>query len=418
MAEITLQAIVFHEGHDADHVLMSQLTGGHNGLVYLVKSLLDGNFYVRKQVRTSLNREPAEVSVLPHIPATSSTPRLISSRSCMRFNEFGRPVAKLHTHYFQFCNGGSLAMLMDKSWYEQRPIPELFIWHFLARMVENLAGTHLGWEKGTPLPTEQDLQQRSAVYHGDLHAGNVFLDWPSDNAILPEIYLGDFGNARVCPADNPDTAGDLVDDVVRIGTILIELVDTFNIEAFNFDEKADEEVDTWRERFPTSYSRDLFTWCDKLTAEKLPTAQELVTNLLPLAESHIKQLLLPLRFDPDATNLLRWTQPRLPDHPLLLHKTEIITYRSPLLPLRKVRSHWYFHPVTVREETFNRIAGVEAQQLRADLRNGYEKLSLTGEPIGCRHPETDTNKDRVSALIRGFLPGETNQSPGEKKKPE
>ena len=386
MAEFTLYALLFQDAPGPGYVLVRQLTGGNNGFVFLVRSLLDGELYVRKQLTTSANETVAEVSVLQHIPITCSIPRLISSHRCRRYNDENWPTADIHSLYFQFCNGGNLAMFLENFWQESRPIPELFIWHFIARMVEILAALQLGWTKGTAFPIDQSIQPRPAVYHADLHSGNIFLNWSSSNGILPEIFLGDFGNASVLPSDSVETAGNLLDDVATFGNRLIDLVDTYNAEAFNFDDENDEDVDNWKGRFPASYSLDLFRWCDRLTTAVLPTAQEMVTHLLPLAERNIAELLLPLHFDPDAARLLRWTQPRLPDHPLLFLETETITSRSILAPLQRVQHHWHFHPVAVSEAIFNHVHGIEARQLHAALSNGYGRFPLADGATGCKCP--------------------------------
>ena len=386
MAEFTLYALIFHDAPGPGYVLMSQLTGGNNGFVFLVRSLLDGELYVRKQLTTSANKTVAEVTVLHHIPITCSMPRLISSHRCRRYNDENMPTADIHSLFFQFCNGGNLAMFLENFWQESRPIPEVFIWHFVAKMVEILAGLQLGWTKRTAFPIDQSLQPRAAVYHADLHGGNIFLNWPSSHGILPEIFLGDFGNALILPSDGVESAGSLLDDVATFGLRLMDLVDTYNVQAFNFNDENDEQVGNWKGRFPASYSLDLFRWCDRLTTDRLPTAQEMVTHLLPLAERNIAELLLPLHFDPDAVRLLRWTQPRLPDRPFLLHETEKITSRSILAPLQEVQDHWHFCPVAVSEATFDRVHSIEARELHVALSHGYERFPLADGATACRCP--------------------------------
>jgi hypothetical protein len=395
MAEFTLQAIVFQEGHGPGHVLLSQLTGGTTGLVYLVKSLLDGKFYVRKELRIAPNRIPSEVSVMEHISPTCPTPALISSHRCRTYEMDGNtPSREIHTLYFDFCNGGNMGMLLENFWQRQQPIPELFIWHFLARITEIVAGLQLGWTTGAALTLDQDLQKRSVVFHGDLSSSNVFLNWPSDDSvILPDIFLGDFGNASILSSDSAN-ADDLLEDIAHIGTQLIDLVDTYNIEAFNFDDVDEEEIHTWRDRFPTLYSAELFTWCGRLDTFEVPSAKEMVTDLLPVAERHIERLLAPLRGDPRAVGLLRWTQPRLPDQPLLFHETERFTSKSILSPLRNLQNHWHFRPVAVSEATYNQTCSFEARTLQAHRAESCEEFLLADaatEPPHYRCPTITTS---------------------------
>lgn len=82
--------------------------------------------------------------------------------------------------------------------------------------------------------------------------------------ILPEIFLGDFGSASIFSTDSPGCANDLLND----------------------EDGAD--IGSWRGRFLALHSAGLFTWYRTLSTYDLPTAQELVTNLLPIAERQIE----------------------------------------------------------------------------------------------------------------------------------
>ena len=39
------------------------------------------------------------------------------------------------------------------------------------------------WWGGYPLPRDQRAQKQCVIYHADLHAGSVFLNWNSDTYI-------------------------------------------------------------------------------------------------------------------------------------------------------------------------------------------------------------------------------------------
>ena len=104
-------------------------------------------------------------------------------------------------------------------------------------MTDIVAGLQLGWTRGTTLAPNQNVQNRLAVYHADLHAVSIFLSWPSGSGVPPEIFFGDFGNALLLCNDSADSVGDLLEDVSRIGTQLIGLVDSYHVEAFNFDDE-------------------------------------------------------------------------------------------------------------------------------------------------------------------------------------
>ena len=85
---------------------------------------------------------------------------------------------------FRLCDGGNMGTLLEGFWKEKRPIPEVFIWHFLTRMAEMVASLQHGWTKERSLSLDQRPQKRSVVYHTDLHAGSVFLNWSSDTYTL------------------------------------------------------------------------------------------------------------------------------------------------------------------------------------------------------------------------------------------
>jgi hypothetical protein len=247
-----------------------------------------------------------------------------------------------------------------------------------------VAGLQLGWTKGTNLSLDQCRQNRSPVCHGDIHSGNIFLNWPSNDALLPEIVLGDFGNASVISNNDAGGLEDLVEDIKSIGNQLIDLVDTYNIKALD---KGDGGPSTWERRFPKSYSNDLFTWCCRLSARKPPSARKMVTDLLPVAESHTARLLAAFRNHPEASAPVRSTRPRLLDNPMLLPRRGRTTEMSTLMPLRKMHNHWLFRSMDVPEDVYHKTCKIEAKMHQEALVMGYKEISLadsSGDPTHCK----------------------------------
>ena len=90
--------------------------------------------------------------------------------------------------YWKLCYGKNLSNLWQRP-EAASPIPiSIFV-----RMIRQVLST-FQW-----LYTAGD----QPLYHGDVHTGNIWLDWSKD-AMLPDFYLGDFGHAHF--ADDKDKA--------------------------------------------------------------------------------------------------------------------------------------------------------------------------------------------------------------------
>lgn len=89
--------------------------------------------------------------------------------------------------YWKLCDGQSI-----KTWWQGPPINYPWVpTSIVARMVRQILSTfHWLYTAG-----------HQPVYHGDVHAGNIWLHWP-ENTMLPDFYLGDFGHARFADDEN------------------------------------------------------------------------------------------------------------------------------------------------------------------------------------------------------------------------
>jgi hypothetical protein len=138
------------------------------------------------------------------------------------------------TLFYKYYNGGSLAQLCSKYYKTKEPVPEGFIWHFIAQIGRALSWLHTGH-----IPSrEENLKQKADIYvpgkavnkarpaeawepicHHDAHMENIWLHYPSDeerqNApqlmgftdSLPQIILGDYGMAFQTRNDRIDMLG-------------------------------------------------------------------------------------------------------------------------------------------------------------------------------------------------------------------
>lgn len=88
--------------------------------------------------------------------------------------------------YWKLCNGRSLY----KRWLSGEILPPTVA---VARMIRQVLSTlhhlHTGGEK--------------PIYHGDLHFGNIWMDWKEDS-LLPDFYIGDFADAAFFDSDYHD----------------------------------------------------------------------------------------------------------------------------------------------------------------------------------------------------------------------
>jgi serine/threonine protein kinase len=83
--------------------------------------------------------------------------------------------------YFDYCNGGSMMRLTH---LEQFKPSTLLLLKIFGQLLGTIAYLH-----------------RCGVAHGDTHMGNMFLHFPNENTLLPDVFLGDFGCASTISSD-------------------------------------------------------------------------------------------------------------------------------------------------------------------------------------------------------------------------
>jgi serine/threonine protein kinase len=123
------------------------------------------------------------------------------------------------TLYSKYYNGGTLNDLLCAFQEAGRPIPESFIWHYLAEVLRALAWIHLGdvrsrtdnlyfmQSRKSPqhFPQASRAQGWDPIIHHDLHGGNIWLHYPTEEERaadpslsrfsdeFPQIIVGDWG---------------------------------------------------------------------------------------------------------------------------------------------------------------------------------------------------------------------------------
>ncbi|KAL2434939.1 hypothetical protein ABEF95_011494 [Exophiala dermatitidis] len=169
------------EGSGYLHVQV--LGAGVQGTASLVRSVAEQDLCVRKKTVSVQSKSPsdtfAEVKLYrPH----PRIPRLIHTQAYAA-SEHQTSDFQSYSMIFQYCNGGTLSRLLDILIADVRfrPTPAL-VWKLFDELLSIVFFLH---QECSP-----------AIAHSDAHSSNVFLNFPTEDAKLPDFYLGDFGLAR------------------------------------------------------------------------------------------------------------------------------------------------------------------------------------------------------------------------------
>ena len=171
--------------------------------VMLVRSVTEGKLHARKYIAPEIRYEWQDADVVNNFGINHEevviTRDLTDTGFSVRLHSaFYSDVHGYRTIVTDFCNGGDAL-----SWFSHYATPEnreFMAWLVILECTRALA--HLHSEKAT---------EEGAIYHGDVHAGNIFLQFEASNPI-PRILLGDYGCSfwkRVTPGDLDSTYHEL-----------------------------------------------------------------------------------------------------------------------------------------------------------------------------------------------------------------
>lgn len=219
-------AFVFNSTSGKSYIFLGNLAYGVQSVVQLVANMSTKEVVVRKVSRTKLPLtegkynltnslpEDCEVRILNHLnsllrqPVNNLNPPVTPRwTTCISHEDIptlsgGPQPRKVCTRvsYWKLCNGGCLGNWarepgLSGSSYNGRvlslpgpannsyPLPVCIVARCIAQVCETL---HFMYNAG-----------KEAVYHCDLHIGNVFLHFDERNGFLPDFYIGDFGWSRI-----------------------------------------------------------------------------------------------------------------------------------------------------------------------------------------------------------------------------
>jgi serine/threonine protein kinase len=163
--------------------------------VMLVRSVTTGKLFARKYISPEIRYASQDADVTRNVgiyyDEVEITRELTDTGFSVRFDStFNSDVAGYCTMVTEFCNGGDALR-----WFSRYATPEnreFMAWLVILECTRTLA--HLHSEQATT---------KGAIYHGDVHAGNIFLQFETSNPI-PRILMGDYGCSdykRVTPGE-------------------------------------------------------------------------------------------------------------------------------------------------------------------------------------------------------------------------
>ena len=274
-------AFFFDEG--AGYLFAHNIGTPSNGEVQLVKCIADGKLYVRKQnyplsVHPDSNQTTCnEVRLYQPHP---NIPRLIDWQDEINYQIDCDQLST--TSFWEYCNGGDLSHFLADAQGQGIPIPEAFLWKLIYQLGKVLDFIHFGCQP--------------SIGHGDFHSGNIFLHWEDDSSVLPEIKLGDFGNAHS----------------YRLSRAYVDFLDFHNGLA-NMVRRSRPHLSTPYSQELISAIEDLYNvymefsrFCrdNTLHADDRREVRSYLTSLLGLAQSQYQHALTSIS-DEDRENMLR-----------------------------------------------------------------------------------------------------------------
>lgn len=174
------------------------LGAGSHGTACLVRSVADGQVYVRKKISPSYAfDENNECKDVKYYLAHPNIPRLLhvqehkllvdpseyppDAASATMSKYFNPETFKSVAAYFDYCNADSIMRLTH---FKQFKPSTLFLLKTFDQLLDTFGYLH-----------------RNGVAHRDAHMANLFLHFPNDNAPLPDLFVGDYGCASTIPSD-------------------------------------------------------------------------------------------------------------------------------------------------------------------------------------------------------------------------
>lgn len=362
------KVILFDDADDfaesEGYILIRVINHGTQGQTSIVRSVSNGEFYIRKQLIKRADQPKTEELNFCHRIPYHMAPQVIES-----FNsQYVAP-----TIIYAFCNGGDSGEFLQKYQFKccgaGVAIPEALFWHLEKELLRTLAFIHSGWQEGLTPPSDW-------LMHASIHEGNIFLNWAPGNDPSPQFLLGDWGLAR-----HPRNYNTTLPGMRRRcqGRELRHFLNTlFALNVHISQDVAQQDCPIWlfQELWKEAEEQQ------KLQPE-LGLAQYICERFIPIANRKIQQLQRMHFHD------LRWTKPEAPDGFLTFgseEETAIDAYKS-LFGRKKIIQPWMWVDIEDIPDVVFEKAGIQ-------------RLQWTGNAIRKGNSKSAVKKDRKKAALR------------------
>lgn len=174
------------------------LGAGSQGTATLVRSVQNGNLFVRKKawsdVQEGENKLCGDVEFNrqhDHIP------QLVHSESFI--DRDSTPAVKLNTMLFPFANVGDLITLYDRFGHSPANVPEVLVWRCFSHLLKTIAFLHFDCN----------------IKHNDLMPGNVLVHFANDEQ-FPKFLVTDFGVSEYLSTDADDRMDQIQEELGEV----------------------------------------------------------------------------------------------------------------------------------------------------------------------------------------------------------
>ncbi|CAK4034840.1 hypothetical protein MYCFIDRAFT_78722 [Lecanosticta acicola] len=199
------------ESFAKEYEVIRKLNWTNGNALFLVRDRVDGKLFIIKQVHGKLRSGKFPIS--PHetnmLDALREHPGMLTMVD--HFCDTDVPGRPLHNIVCEFADVGDIANLTMYSKSRGQRIPESFVLHFTASMINALAFMHYGVTSYTSWNgRRRRATTHRPVVHRDLKLHNVFLKWnptAKTEGGLPDVVIGDLGLASYDDHTNKGAVG-------------------------------------------------------------------------------------------------------------------------------------------------------------------------------------------------------------------
>jgi serine/threonine protein kinase len=175
-------AFFFDEGEG--YLFVKWIGTSSQGQVMLVRSVADGELYIRKVSFPTVIRDDNPIAEVLYCRPHAQIPTLVAWKEHAVHN-MSLPT-RLTSTIHSYSNGGDLGRFVRRN-----ELTTALVWHMFERLLTVVCFLHYECVPG--------------ISQGDIAKRNIFLHWVDDD-LLPQVLLGDFGHASSLAFKDRDSA--------------------------------------------------------------------------------------------------------------------------------------------------------------------------------------------------------------------